>query len=141
MEGTTMTSSLRDRYNAFIARHEIAWELLFGGLALLWVAIGFMDQQYGASSAIAALEIALWAVFFLEFTTRLAASRDQRAYARAHLIDAIALIPAVRGLRLLRLLRRCGSSARSLASIAPACSSSGSRGTAGLPCFLSSGWR
>jgi len=37
--------------------------------------------------------------------TLLAASRDRRAYLRGHWIDAVALIPTVRGLRLVRLLR------------------------------------
>ena len=34
-------SSLRERYLSFIARHDIAWELAFGLLAVVYVAIGF----------------------------------------------------------------------------------------------------
>jgi voltage-gated potassium channel len=50
-------------------------------------------------------EVALALVFAAEFTTRIAASRDRRAYLRGHWIDLVALIPTVRGLRVLRLLR------------------------------------
>ena len=51
------------------------------------------------------MDIALTLIFLTEFTTRLAASYDRRAYLRGHWIDAVALVPAVRGLRLLRLMR------------------------------------
>ena len=32
---------MRDQINAFIARHQIAWELGMGFLAIVYVAIGF----------------------------------------------------------------------------------------------------
>ena len=77
-----------------------------GALALLWVAIGFMDQEYSNLSwAVGAAEVVLWFVFMLEFSARFAASYNRRAYFRGHWIDAVALIPAVRGVRLVRLLR------------------------------------
>jgi hypothetical protein len=31
--------TLRNRYLAFIARHDVVWELVFGGLAVLYVGI------------------------------------------------------------------------------------------------------
>ncbi len=93
--------ALRDRYNAFIARHEAAWELGFAGLAILFVIVGFTGQSFVAFD----LELVLTAVFAVEFGSRLAAARDRRGYLRGHWIDLLALIPTGRGLRVLRLVR------------------------------------
>src|SRR3990172_6016154 len=92
---------MRDRYLAFIARHDAAWELTFAGLAVAYVIVGFADEI----PAVQVTEFALTILFVAEFTTRIAASHDRRAYLRGHWIDLIALIPTVRGLRLARLLR------------------------------------
>jgi voltage-gated potassium channel len=99
--------SLRDRYNAFIAGHEVAWELTFAGLAILYVAAGFLGDEASpeARPLIDALDWGLTAGFVAEFATRIMATRDRRAYLRGHWIDLAALVPAVRGLRVLRLLR------------------------------------
>ncbi|MGH2407830.1 MAG: hypothetical protein ACRDF7_07130 [Candidatus Limnocylindrales bacterium] len=32
----------RDRYNGFIARHEVGWELAFAFVAIVFVALGFL---------------------------------------------------------------------------------------------------
>jgi len=93
--------NLRDRYNAFIARHEVAWELSFAMLALAFVVTGFIE---GVPWLIW-VDATITAIFVAEFTTRLAATYDRRAYLRSHWIDVFALIPAFRGFRLLRLLR------------------------------------
>ena len=37
-------TSLRDRYNAFIERREVAWELSFAMVALAYVATGFIED-------------------------------------------------------------------------------------------------
>lgn len=92
---------LRSRYNAFIERHEVAWELSFAMLALAFVATGFIDGV----PWVLWVDATITAVFVAEFTTRLAASYDRRAYLRDHWVDVLALIPAFRGFRLLRLLR------------------------------------
>lgn len=99
--------SLRDRYNAFIDRHEIAWELTFAGLAVLYVVVGFADTEGNAAEAEAVLlaNAGLTVIFAAEFATRFLAARDRRAYLRGHWIDLVALVPMVRGLRALRLLR------------------------------------
>jgi voltage-gated potassium channel len=94
-------SSLRDRYLAFIDRHEVAWELSFAALAIAFVIVGFADE----TPIISALEFALTVLFVSEFVTRLAASRDRGAYIRGHWVDVLALIPTTRALRLLRLAR------------------------------------
>jgi voltage-gated potassium channel len=92
---------VRDRYLAFVARHEVAWELTFAALALLFVVVGFAED----SNVATALDYGLTAIFVTEFGSRLAASRDRTSYLRGHWIDALALIPTVRGVRVLRLLR------------------------------------
>ncbi len=55
----------RDRYLAFIARHDIAWELLMAALAVVYVAVGFAvdDASEGARPVLEALELSLTLVF------------------------------------------------------------------------------
>jgi voltage-gated potassium channel len=98
---------MRARYNAFIDRHEIAWELGMAFLAVIFVAVGFSldERPPGLEPLLLALDYALTLVFVVEFGTRLAAAHDRVSYIRGHWIDAFALIPAVRGLRLARLVR------------------------------------
>ena len=98
---------MRDRFNGFVNRHEIAWELAMGFLAVLYVAVGFAQDNPAIpqSSALFALETGLTAIFVAEFVVRFGASRDRRAYLRGHWIDLLALIPVARGLRIARLLR------------------------------------
>ena len=100
-----MRTGLRDRYNAFIADHEVAWELVMAALTIAWVVTSFAFEEEQQSDALLAFDVAVWAILSAEFVTRLIASRERRAYLRGHWIDAIALIPAARSLRLLRLFR------------------------------------
>jgi voltage-gated potassium channel len=93
--------SIRDRYNAFIARHEVAWELTFAMLALAFVVTGFIENV----AWLLWVDFSITLIFLGEFTTRLAASYNRRAYLRGHWVDAFALVPGFRGFRLLRLLR------------------------------------
>jgi voltage-gated potassium channel len=99
--------SARDRFNAFVHRHEIAWELGMGLLAIIYVAVGFGldDPTVGRIALLAPLESALTLVFLAEFVSRFGASRDRRGYLRGHWIDLVALIPVARSLRIARLLR------------------------------------
>jgi len=99
--------AVRDRFNAFVSRHEVAWELTFAGLAIVYVAAGFVGDDAGPAARlwIDALDWALTGVFVAEFVARITATYDRRAYLRGHWIDLVALVPAVRGLRVLRLLR------------------------------------
>ena len=98
---------MRDRYNAFIDRHEIAWELAMGFLAIIYVAVGFAVEEVDAAIArlVESIDLALTVVFVAEFSTRLAASHDRRRYLRGHWIDALALLPVARGFRIARLAR------------------------------------
>lgn len=99
--------ALRDRYNAFIERHDVAWELTFAVLAVVYVTVGFMadDAPPDQAAALSVVDAALTGIFVAEFTTRIYAARDRRRYLRAHWIDLVALIPAIRQVRVLRLLR------------------------------------
>ena len=95
------------RVNAFIARHNIAWELAMAGLAVAFVGIGFLDE----TDLTIATERALTIVFAVEFGGRLTIAPDRWAYLRGHWIDLVALLPTTRALRLLRLVRLLRASA------------------------------
>jgi voltage-gated potassium channel len=97
----------RDRFNQFVERHEVAWELAMGALALVWVAIGFLIDELGEGVRpdLEAAELVLTGAFVAEFVARLAAAHDRGQYVRGHWIDALALAPPIRVLRVLRLLR------------------------------------
>ena len=97
----------RDRLNVFVERHEVAWEVTMGALALLWVALGFLIDEIGSGLRpdLELLEVGLTGVFVIEFTSRFLAAHDPGQYVRGHWIDALALAPPIRGLRVLRLLR------------------------------------
>jgi voltage-gated potassium channel len=111
---TTMTASqadlIRTRYRTFVDHHEVAWELSFAALAVVFVALAFVDVVPGSAeeSALYAIEWFITGVFIAEFTSRLWAAESRRAYLRGHWIDLISCLPPVRwarGLRLIRLLR------------------------------------
>jgi voltage-gated potassium channel len=94
---------VRDRYNRFIDRHDVAWELGMAALAIAYVVLGFAAEDGPAWMATA--ETLITGIFIAEFVTRILAAYDRRAYLRSHWIDLLALTPAVREIRLLRLLR------------------------------------
>jgi len=97
---------MRDRFNAFVARHAMAWELAMAGLAVLYVGIGLRtDASITSEPLILLVESALTAIFIGEFAIRILASRDRGLYLRDHVIDLVALIPIARGVRVFRLLR------------------------------------
>ena len=97
---------MRDQFNAFVARHEIAWELAMAVLAILYVAMGLaQDAAPSPEPVFQVAELALTAIFIAEFVVRIAASRDRPRYLRDHVLDLVALIPIARGLRVFRLLR------------------------------------
>src|SRR6478752_1119833 len=99
---------MRDRFNGFVERHEVAWELTMALLAVVYVAVGFALDDPALQPMVPTLEateLAVTLVFVAEFSSRFGASRDRRVYLRGHWIDLVALIPAGRALRVLRLLR------------------------------------
>lgn len=99
---------MRDRFNAFVERHDVAWELAMALLAIVYVAVGFaLDDPalQPVASSLQATELVLTIIFAAEFASRIAASRNRAGYLRGHWIDLVALVPASRGLRILRILR------------------------------------
>ncbi len=40
-------AGMRDRFNAFVERHEIAWELTMAVLAIVYVIVGFQVDDQG----------------------------------------------------------------------------------------------
>jgi voltage-gated potassium channel len=97
---------VRARFNAFVERHEVAWELTMGFLAVVFVVVGYAGDGNGRdATTMRAIDLGLTGVFVAEFAVRFGASFNRRAYLRGHWIDLLALIPAIRQFRLLRLLR------------------------------------
>jgi voltage-gated potassium channel len=101
LPAATSRTLVRDRYLSFTQRHEVAWELTFAALAVVFVVVGFVDE----TPTTIAVEFILTLVFAGEFATRLAASYDRATYLRGHWIDLVALIPSTRALRIARLVR------------------------------------
>jgi voltage-gated potassium channel len=109
---------------AFVARHEVAWELAFAALAAVFVSLAFIPVELGSSgeATIVLVEWSITGVFVAEFGTRLWATADRRGYLRGHWIDLVSLVPPARWfrpfrlLRLLRLLRAFAGVGRALTS-------------------------
>lgn len=98
--------SRRERFNRFFRDRWLPWELGMGVLAILYVALPFLAERSTAGGVDWGLvEGVLTIFFFAEFFARLAASYDRLHHLRSHWIDAVALIPVVRGIRIARLLR------------------------------------
>jgi voltage-gated potassium channel len=93
----------RERYTAFVDRHEVAWELAMAALAIMFILVGLTDDVDSGPTTL--VELGLTAIFGAEFVSRFMAAPSRRAYLRGHWIDLVALVPPVRGARLLRLLR------------------------------------
>jgi hypothetical protein len=64
---------MRDGFNSFIVRHEIAWELAMGFLAVLYVAVGFAldDPSRSGEQTLIVLEAVLTGAFITELASRL----------------------------------------------------------------------
>jgi voltage-gated potassium channel len=78
------------------------------GLALLYIGLGlFEDHPLGVldSQTVTPVEIGITGIFLAEFALRFYAAPSRSKYFRAHWIDLLALLPAIRYLRFLRLGR------------------------------------
>src|SRR5215204_1346015 len=103
----TAATTIRARYRTFVARHEVAWELSFGALAAVFVALAFVPVTPGsaADQTLFALEWLITALFIAEFATRLWAAESRPGYLRGHWVDLVSCIPPVRWARFFRLFR------------------------------------
>jgi voltage-gated potassium channel len=98
----------RRGFTAFVARHELAWDLSLGVLALVFLAVGFLEDHPFAGldpSLLALLDGTITWIFIAEFALRCYAADSRRGYLARHWIDLLALLPAIRALRVLRLGR------------------------------------
>jgi voltage-gated potassium channel len=102
----TPPTTFRDQVNQFFRDYWLPWELGMGVLAILYVVLPFLAEEAGTGGTDWTLiESVLTAFFLIEFFARLLASYDRLSHLRSHWIDAVALIPVVRGIRIARLLR------------------------------------
>jgi voltage-gated potassium channel len=117
--------AIRERYRMFVDRHEVAWELTFAALAVVFVALAFIPAPPGSTteSAILTIEWIITAIFIAEFTTRFWAAESRQTYLRGHWIDLVSCIPPIRWfrwfriLRLLRLVRAFAGVGRAMTSL------------------------
>lgn len=101
------SASVKQRYRSFVARHEVAWELSFAALAVVFVAFAFVPAPPGSTTE-ATLYVVEWlisGIFLAEFGSRLWAAEVRRDYVRGHWIDLISCVPPMRWFRWFRLLR------------------------------------
>ena len=98
----------RREINAFVAAHQLAWDLTMAVLALAYVGLGFVEDSIPTAVYerwFAPVEIVITLVFIAEFVSRIWAAESRLVYLRHHWIDLVALLPAVRLLRFLRAAR------------------------------------
>jgi hypothetical protein len=96
---------LREAVDSWFQRHDVAWELAMGALAIGYVVVGELLDDGLLPPSISPLESVITITFISEFLVRICAASDRRRYLLGHVTDLIALIPAARGLRVLRLIR------------------------------------
>jgi len=78
-------------------------DIVMGLLAVAAVWLAFQPDT-GANHA---AQVAIWAVFLVEYVMRFTLARSRSVFFRANLLDLVAILPwdVLRGMRLLRLLR------------------------------------
>jgi voltage-gated potassium channel len=93
--------ALRTAINDFFTRNDIAWEGFMGILVIVWLALGSQPRNEVLTLVMDSITL----IFALEFSIRFLATYEHVEYFKSHWIDAVTLLPALRGFRLLRLLR------------------------------------
>jgi len=115
----------RGELTAFIARHHVAWEVVMGALACVYLAVSLLiDDGRGVWTWVIGV---LAGIFLVEFTARLVDAPSRAVYLRHHWLDLISCIPLIGGLRSLRLLRllRLGAALKVLTAAEEATSAHG----------------
>src|SRR4051794_39142966 len=99
--GGASNMTLRTRYGAFVERDEVAWELTFAALAVVFVALAFVPAPPGSQTetALITVEWVITGIFIAEFVSRLWAAESRRAYVRGHWIDLVSCVPPTRWFR------------------------------------------
>ncbi len=98
----------REAINAYVARHELRWDLSMAGLALVYIIAGLLeDHPYSVLNLqnLIPIEIGITVIFLAEFSVRFYGAPSRLKYLRRHWIDLLALLPAIRYLRFLRVGR------------------------------------
>jgi voltage-gated potassium channel len=83
------------------------WKWAYEGVMVALAVLVVVLLPFENEGWVLAANLAVWAVFVLDYVTRLALSTDRRAFFRANIIDLLAIMPAdfFRALRVLRLAR------------------------------------
>jgi len=93
----------RGRLTSFVETHHTRWEVVMALLALLYLAVGFMEDE---GRRLPPLLLGTLAVIFLtEFTARCWDAPSRRQYLRGHWLDLVSCIPLIGGFRSVRILR------------------------------------
>ena len=108
--------SNRGSLGRFVEQHSLAWDLVFGALAVVYLVLGINADAGNTPSTVALAVLAL--IFLGEFAARLYDAPNRYVYVRHHWLDLVSAIPLVGGLRSLRLLRllRLGAALRVLST-------------------------
>ncbi len=103
----SLRPSVKVRYRSFVERHEVAWELFFAALAVVFVSLAFVPADPGSEeeATLYLIEWLITGIFIVEFGSRLWAAPVRPVYVREHIVDLISCIPPIRWLRWFRLLR------------------------------------
>jgi voltage-gated potassium channel len=102
---------VRLKLRAVLERYEILLDIVMALLACAYIVIGeFNDGLFGyrASALSIGVELAITAIFVVEYASRLYAAHDRMRFVRTHILELLSLISTLRllrGLQFLRILR------------------------------------
>ena len=57
MDTSASSPPIRDRYTAFVARNEVAWELVMAALTVAWVVTSFAFDEQSDTPALVAFDV------------------------------------------------------------------------------------
>lgn len=99
---------MRLKLRAVLERHEIVLDVVMAVLACAYIVIGeFNDGLFGyrASPLSIGIELAITAIFVIEYGSRLYAAHDRMRFVRTHILELLSLISTLRLLRGLQFFR------------------------------------
>ncbi|HET6746247.1 MAG TPA: zinc ribbon domain-containing protein [Candidatus Limnocylindria bacterium] len=97
---------LRLAIGTYLSQHEIGWEASMAGLAVAFVAFGFVGSRMSNAPIgwVDGTQALITGVFVAEYLLRVAVVADRPAFVRGHLVELLAISPVLRGLRVISLL-------------------------------------